>query len=447
MSEITSNYLLSALLIFLWMITFIWYQRKNSRFDAGSFIIVMYIVYAIFSILTINDDSLPLLTNYKPLALFPYLYLYAMMMIAMSPSVYHHTHPTEQIDYPHTNILKMTSVVIIMTSILLLPGFLSDFNNGFLSIFTDPEAGKNAYLEQADGAATSGSAIRNLPAVIFNALSDIAVFLLFYYLTMTKKNRKLIIGLTFAVIISLAMPVVKGQRGGVVITSLTIMTGYFLFKQYLSKALTRRINKIGVVFLIIITLPVVAITISRFGTEKGDMSSFINWYVGQGNIYFNNHALDNGGLRYGDRTLNLFKRIVDSNTSSNYVERREKFSHIDINDEVFSTFVGDFAIDFGPFFAFVLFVIFNLWVIASFQKYQEDSKKIKIHQLLLLYFTVCVSIQGGMTLFSFSDSGNLRIITLMLLYSYLICHEDLLRKFPLVSNSSPEPPVQNDAIK
>ena len=84
MSVIESNYILSAFLILLWVITLIWYQHKNKNFDAGSFIIVMYIIYAVFSIMTINDDSIPQLTNYEPLTLFPYLYLYTMMMIALS---------------------------------------------------------------------------------------------------------------------------------------------------------------------------------------------------------------------------------------------------------------------------------------------------------------------------------------------------------------------------
>lgn len=431
MSVIESNYILSAFLIVLWVITLIWYQRKNKNFDAGSFIIVMYIIYAVFSIMTINDDSIPQLTNYEPLTLFPYIYLYVMMMIAMSPSIYHHTHPTTSIAYPHSNILKIITVVIIITSFLLLPSIISEFSNGLMSLFTDPEAGKNAYMEQIDNASEAGGAIRNLPAIIFNSLSDIAIFLLFYYLTLTKKNYKIIMGLLFATIINLVMPVMKGQRSGVALALLTIIAGYMLFRQYLSKKLNKLIKKIGIIFLILITLPIVAITISRFGSEKAGIGAFINWYIGQGNIYFNNHALDDGGIRYGDRTLNLFKRIVDSDASKNYVERRVVYRHLKINDEVFPTFVGDFTIDYGPFFAAMIFIVFNILVLNSFQRNNKRDGKIKVHQLLLLYFTVCVSVQGGMYLFSYSDTGNLRIIMLGLLYYYLKYHEALLEKFPL----------------
>ena len=431
MSVIESNYILSAFLIVLWVITLIWYQRKNKNFDAGSFIIVMYIIYAVFSIMTINDDSIPQLTNYEPLTLFPYLYLYVMMMIALTPAIYHHTNSTDSIEYPQSNILRITATIIIVVAILNLPGIVSDFRNGLMSIFTDAEAGKKAYMEQIDNASNVGGAIRNIPAILFNSFSDIGIFLLFYFMTMSKKNHKIIYGLLFANVINLIMPVMRGQRSGVALAFLTIICGYFLFKQYLSKRLNKVIKKIGIVFIAIITLPVAAITISRFGSEKAGVATFINWYIGQGNIYFNNHALDDNGLRYGDRTLNLFKRLVDSKTSMNYVERREIYSKLKINDEVFSTFVGDFTIDFGPFFAVIIFIVFNFFVIYSFQKNKTNNNKIKLHQLLLLYFTVCISAQGGMYLFSYSDTRNLNIIVLALLYYYLKYHEALLEKFPL----------------
>lgn len=431
MSVIESNYILSAFLILLWVITLIWYQHKNKNFDAGSFIIVMYIIYAVFSIMTINDDSIPQLTNYEPLTLFPYLYLYVMMMIALTPAIYHHTNSTDSIEYPQSNILRIIATIIIVVAILNLPGIVSDFRNGLMSIFTDAEAGKKAYMEQIDNASNVGGAIRNIPAILFNSFSDIGIFLLFYFMTMSKKNHKIIYGLLFANVINLIMPVMRGQRSGVALAFLTIICGYFLFKQYLSKRLNKVIKKIGIVFIAIITLPVAAITISRFGSEKAGVATFINWYIGQGNIYFNNHALDDNGLRYGDRTLNLFKRLVDSKTSMNYVERRETYSKLKINDEVFSTFVGDFTIDFGPFFAVIIFIVFNFFVIYSFQKNKTNNNKIKLHQLLLLYFTVCISAQGGMYLFSYSDTRNLNIIVLALLYYYLKYHEALLEKFPL----------------
>jgi hypothetical protein len=39
--------------------------------------------------------------------------------------------------------------------------------------------------------------------------------------------------------------------------------------------------------------------------------------------------------------------------------------------------------------------------------------------------------QGGMTLFPYSDSANLRVVVIFSLYAYLRYHEKLLEKYPL----------------
>ncbi|EGC87287.1 conserved domain protein [Prevotella denticola CRIS 18C-A] len=106
---------------------------------------------------------------------------------------------------------------------------------------------------------------------------------------------------------------------------------------------------------------------------------------------------------------------------------------MEINDNLFSTFVGDFTLDFGPAGAFFIFVIFYSSLIKLTR---ERKQQIKLYKLLLLYFALCISLQGGMTLFSYSDvSGNLRMLNCLLLYAYLRYHEQFSRAFPLQKNN------------
>ena len=115
-------------------------------------------------------------------------------------------------------------------------------------------------------------------------------------------------------------------------------------------------------FVIVISLPIVAILVSRFDNLVGSIGGFSRWYVGQGSLYFNNFALDAGGTRNGDRTFNLVKRIIDSDTPKNYVERREKYHNLNVDDDIFTTFVGDFVIDFGPYLAVVMFFLCSIFM-------------------------------------------------------------------------------------
>ena len=224
-----------------------------------------------------------------------------------------------------------------------------------------------------------------------------------------------------------------GQRGGVIAAVLTAIVGYAMFQQFISKRINHAIRVFGISCIIAIAVPIAAITVSRFGNMGGGIAGFLNWYVGQGSLYFNNFALDAGGTRNGDRTLNLVKRVIDPATPKNYTERRDKYHNLNIDDDIFSTFVGDIVIDYGPVATVFIFIFFNALIIYLIR---PRDGTLKLHQVLLLYFTLCICMQGGMTLFSFSDGGNLRILTLVLLYAYLRYHEVLLERFPLKNDSS-----------
>jgi len=426
MSEIIWNNILATGYLLTWVVTLIWYQYKSKTIDGGTSVICTYILYAIFSLLTLNDIMFSDL--YLPLKIFPYIYLYLLLIIALSPTIYIHLKPVNSIATPQSNILMLTSILIIVSSIFLIPDIVANFGTGFIKLLTETDAGKEAYMEQIKEAEDAGTGISNIPAIIYNAFSDINVFLCFYFMTLKKKNIWIISGLIFSMLISIMIPLMHGQRGGVIAALLTAIVGYSLFQRYISKKINRAIRILGVTCLLAIAIPIAAITISRFGNMGGGVVGFLNWYVGQSSLYFNNFALDAGGTRNGDRTLNLVKRVIDSDTPANYVERRDKYHNLNIDDDIFSTFVGDFVIDFGPITTFIIFVVFNAVILVLIR---PRDGTMKLHQVLLLYFTLCICMQGGMTLFSFADSGNLRILVLFLLYAYLRYHELLEVKFPL----------------
>lgn len=425
MSELLYNNILTIGYLLLWILTLAWYHVKRNTFDSGSFIMVMYIIYAIFSVLVINDSLFSV--AFAPLTLFPFIYLYVMMMIALVPVINNHLNPTTVIEPANTRLLKWLSIIIIICSVLQLPQIISNSSAGIGQILVDEGAGKEVYEETTSNASDSGGAIRNLPAVIFNMLSDVMVFFLFYFLSQ-KKHKVICMGLAFAIILSIFIPISMGQRGGVISAFLTVIGAYLLFKPYLSKFINRSITIVGMSLAAIIAVPITAITMSRFGKEASGVSGFISWYIGQATLYFNNSGLDAGGIRNGDRTINMVKRLIDPSTPKNFVERRDLYHNMDISDRFYTTFVGDFTLDFGPI---VAFIIFAAVFYALYRLTRTVNQTIKTQQLMLMFFVVCISAQGGMTLFSYSDTGNLRIFAFVALYVYMNYHEMLLQKFPL----------------
>lgn len=417
----------TILYFLMWVATLGVYQWRCRRIDGGTTIIASYCLYS-FCALFIMDSLWFVLYPIRPITLFPYIYLYVMLMIALSPALYFHTSRAETIEDPQTRLIDCLAVIIIVSGLCLLPEIYSNFGNGIVKLLVDSEAGKDAYQEQLSNVQDSGSKVNNIAAVIFNAMSDIGVFLFFYYLSLKKKSIFMIVGLATSMVITILLPLMNGLRGSVIISVFTIVMSYFFMKRFLSSVVKTVARVLGTIFLSLVSLPIIAITFSRFGNGAIDLLlESLMWYIGQGSIYFNSYALDPGGSRYGDRVFNLFKRLIDPSTPANYEERRAKYPNLELDDNLFSTFVGDFCVDLGPVIAFALFVVFNFFVLYMIR---HKGTTIKLHQMILLYFSMCVCMQGGMALFSFSDTGNLRIIVFALIYVYLYYHDQLLLKFP-----------------
>ena len=164
MSEALSNNIICAGYLLLWILTFIGYHILRFKTDGGSAIMLTYIIYAIFSLFSINDFLFG--DMYLPLTVLPFIYLYMMLMIALSPAIYVHLYPTNKIENPNSRIPHLVSIIIIVASFLLLPNILSNFADGFVKLFTDVDAGKDAYSEQLEEVqAGGGSGISKFPDI------------------------------------------------------------------------------------------------------------------------------------------------------------------------------------------------------------------------------------------------------------------------------------------
>ncbi len=416
--------LLAAGYLLLWVLTLVWYHIRSRRFDSGSAVIAFYVFYAVVSVFTLNDDIFS--STYMPLRIIPYLYLYAMMMIALAPLIaLHRNTEVSSVENPRTRALRMVAVLVVLCGLLQVPSLLRG-GMGIFKLFTDISAGKEAYMEKLAEAENVGTGITNIFAIVYNACYDLGVFIFFYFLTLKNHGGKFNIVFLGFLLLGLLISVAGGQRTGIVCGIQCFIVAYLLFKRFMERKITKIINWTGVSLAVIIMLPVLALTVSRFASRG--VFRFANWYIGQGSIYFNNYALNPGGTRHGDRTFNMFKRLVAPDTPKNYTERREKYGDLEIDDYYFTTFVGDFAIDFGPYVAVILFVVFYGWMLLETR---PRGRTMKLSQLLLVYYAGCVSMQGGMYLFSYSDTGNLKMAVIFLFYAYLTYHDRLLEKFPL----------------
>lgn len=400
--------------IVIWLITFSTYLKKRRNLDIGGISILSFFMYSVASLIHYNQSYRLI---YDELKLFPFIYLYLMLMLAMSPILKYNDQKIDVLQKPSRGILLTVIVFYIVNSFIRLSGSLPDVYDGIKTIIIDSAGGVEIYREVMDISREKNDFgnITNVFAIFSNLLADIGIFLFFFYLTLKKKNKYILLGLFISIIGSILSPIAMSQRGPAVQQLLTIIAAFFIFKKFLPLKIIQKIKITGVVLIILISVPFIAITISRFGDRDGGAKGSVFAYTGMQNLNFNIYGFDNGGLRYGDRTFPLFKKMLGyENVPNDFWQRRVKYPNLKINDEVFIGFVGDFTLDFGPFIASLFFILFT---INALYRTKIRNRVVLFHQLFLLYFVACVCIQGGMKLFSFADiGGNLRLIMFALIY-------------------------------
>lgn len=396
----------------LWVMTLLLYLRRNHRWDGGAYAIALFTGYAFVSIFAIHYSiDIP----FRPLRFWPYVYLYVLTMCSLWPEIRHHAHPATPLSSPAADtVLTVCGWIAVISALCLLPAML--LGNGSLTrLITNSAAGQEAYLKQLTQVASTGHSISNLAAVIFNAFSDAAIFCFFYFLSQKRQRLLLLIGLFLCMVLMVLRPVLEGQRSMAVMYILTIGMGYFFFVQRYSTRLRRWVRIGGITFMLLAAIPVIAITTSRFSNVKNGVLGTAVWYVGQGNLYFNNYALDNGGTRHGDRIFSLPKQLLfPSTTPHNFVECRSKYEgQIRLNDHYFTTYIGDLCTDIGPLWAAILLLLFYDAVVRYTR---PKDGRVNPSQDVLRYIALCIPVQGGMTLCMYAFTGFLRLTILLLLF-------------------------------
>lgn len=186
---------------------------------------------------------------------------------------------------------------------------------------------------------------------------------------------------------------------------------------------SERVRKISRILIIVVGVLIVvvigAITISRFTryymSEDYLRGSLIS-YLGSPILNFEQSALDANGIRNGDRILTLFKyAILPNGGAYSFSARLSKYSHMILDESVFTTFIGDIVLDFGPFFS-LLFI--SLISIIIYRASPSRNQPFDFYKMIPLVSCIILFL-GGWHLCPYAEvGGNLKIIFYYLVYLY-----------------------------
>lgn len=426
-----------GLYIFVWILTYKTYIKKHSSKNVGTFFILENLVFSICSLILFNDPATKGI--WESISLFPFIYLYTMLMVAACPILCYDGVSVDVIRKPNQLVFNIFLWILIVSSILQIPNIISDLKEGLFLIFTDIDNAAEIYAERKElimleTRSKADFSIISPLSIIANIFSDFCLFFFFYYQTLEKRKALVQLLLLIIIFFSIIRPISHADRTEAVLYLLTIAPTYLLFVDYVDQRRRKIMNIVIAIVAAIMIIPIAVITISRFTEKEGGVSTSIVSYMGQENLYFNTQVLNANGTREGERTSNVFKQMIGyDNVATDVRSVRAKYPNVGIDDTFFTTFVGDFVIDFGPVIPVALFIVFSfIFTVLT----RPQDRRIAFHQLILIYFTMLVCVKGSMYLFVFSFTNNYKIMAFI--FAYL-----LFRLTDSFNNGSIEKKISN----
>lgn len=412
--DILYTFIYVAILCFM-----LWYHQRQTdgRWGVGSYALLSYIIYPIIGAFWFFDPN-HLYGDIVPLRLFPFIYLAVLEYVALYPVLKYDRNDIQQIEAPTMSFLHIFAVIYIICTVVQIPHIITHMTEGIQSIMVDTAAGHEMYLESQEVESSYDGAASNIPSIIFNIFSPLAYILFFYYLTLENRHRWAEIGFGLCILIKSFYSLSNGQRTEVTMSVINIFVAYIALKPMLSQRVRKWVRGILVLLAISITIPFIALSLSRFGEKEGGLSGGLIYYIGEAPYYFNDYAFDADGGRNGDRTCNVFKKLRGKSVPNGIFDVREAYPDLEIDDSLFSTYIGDFVIDFGVWKTAILFILFS--ILFTRITPTNGPNTIPFHRLILVYFAMSVCMQGGFYLFNYSFENNLQILAILFFYGVFL---------------------------
>jgi oligosaccharide repeat unit polymerase len=395
--------------------TLLIYQIRHKRITIGTVVLSLYAFIAIVAIYLFNSPITGL--DLKNITIFPFIYLYVILMIMFSPILKFSDKNIRHIIPPNQLLMKTLSVITITLSVLF---FIINFEKiNIFHFFRFDDFFSTAYVDSHEQLDTHNSYnIEGLLKVLRETLMKI-VFILFAYNLVYANNRFINIGLVFSLLYSVLYSSMGGGRGFMMFL-FDVFFVYIIFRNFINEKLKKKLSRTLMVLFASITLALLSITFGRTvaaGYSQTETINSVKNYFGQPFLVFNNYCMDAGGTREGDKILPLLKKTLGMQTSDNYVSLRSAHESLKINDGWFYTFVGDFTVDFGPFWAFIILAMVSF--LFSKAIIVKDSCDFSQIYLIFLLYSICTH---GYSLYPYGYvAGNIELLLLLAIY-FLIKH-------------------------
>ena len=393
----------------LWLFTLIYWWRKK-RMNVGVVVLAIYTAIACMSchLYQIPNQEF----NWGEVFAFPLLYLYVTITLLI--------YPLFKIDYNKISIIKLPPIkviniicfYIVICSIWHLISSLPNIENGLNLMLIDDSYAIDAYLDttEANMQRKSLSGGTNFLAVSISTGFNFSMLFFFIYLLYPNRNKWLQYGLTVSLLITPLSSLASGSREKVICVIIVFAFMFILLRPFLPKKTNRIITTFSVTATALFMMLFFIISLARANGDYDNLIYNTERYFSQSFLVFDGKCMFANGTREGNLVSPLINVLTGGSTYSQ-TELRNKYASLGIDNGTFYTFVGDFVLDYGPIFAFII-----LALIAYFFNSKLNVKGTLTIGHVILYF-ILLKLLSGFYLHQFPGiGGNLYVIELALLY-------------------------------
>ena len=185
--------------IALWAIASIFFFKKKKFFGAGNLILATYLIYAVLAYFLYMSPAKDV--DCSDFELFPFLYLFAMVLISLLPVLRYDERNI--IIPPDLRIINYLLIFYLIISAITLPLLLGNFAEKMFFILNSDTGGDELYyMSQISKTTTGRGFLFTIIYLVFNVFSDIVVFFFFYSMTLPKTSKLLLLGLFIAIFLT-----------------------------------------------------------------------------------------------------------------------------------------------------------------------------------------------------------------------------------------------------
>lgn len=418
--------------ILLWVSFMLYYIKRNKGLTLGIALILLYTTQAIVALPLYNSPDAVSFQFFHKLSYWPFLYLFIMIVISMIPIIKLRENNIKYIEIPSHGVLTFLCIFFPLFSLISIIETIPRLQAGIFLIMTSNKDSIMDLYDQSTEMRTMGMVSNHFLGIVryfINIGRTIGPLLFFSYLIKKDRSPMVLLLLSVSLLQTPFEGIANASRLQLFSQFFILFLLYCFFYPFIKSTDRKIFRKVAVVVVLFFFTIFMIITIVRSQYSAGGVNSMfsIERYYAEGPLNFNGYCMDANGTREGHIVIPYLLRMAGEKVLTPE-ELLFKYRYMTIDNRVFSTYVGDFVLDFGPTVAFMIFII----LFSFFDFLLNHKRRLGLNYGQIIIVAIIVRFCAGFYQYGFGNVGGNHAFFTMLFLAFIFMMNKASKKKELV---------------